>query len=111
MMETKKKGNKKFKIIFYLLVIIFGLLYFTGKTGYYENRLSKSSQLTKEAILEFEADVAAGKPVDIKDYIDVNTNDYQNKYSSLGYMISNTIDTALNDGVGYIVKILEALFS
>ena len=110
-METKKKGSKRFKFIFYVIVIIFGLLYFTGKTGYYENRLSKKGQLTKEAILEFEADVAAGKPVDIKDYIDVDNKDYQNKYSSLGYTISNTIDTALNDGVEYIVKILEALFS
>ena len=110
-MENKKPSKNKFKILFYILVIIFGLLYFTGKTGYYENRLSKSSELTKEAILEFEADVAAGKPVGIKDYIEVNDKDYQNKYSSLGYTISDTIDTILNDGVGYIIKILEALFS
>ncbi len=110
-MDIKKKSNNKFKFLFYILIIIFGLLYFTGKTGYYENRLSKSSALTKEAILEFEADVASGKPVDIKDYIDVNNKDYENKYSSLGYAISDTIDTVLNDGVGYIIKILEALFS
>ena len=110
-MEPKKKNNKTFKFIFYVLIIIFSLLYFTGKTGYYENKLSKSSELTREAILKFEADVAEGKPVDIKDYIEVNTKNYQNKYSSLGYTISNTIDLTLNDGVGYLVKILKALFS
>ena len=110
-MDTPKKRNNKFKYIFYLLIIIFGLLYFTSKTGYYEAKLSKSTELTKEAILEFEADVAAGKAVDIKDYINTENKDYQNKYSSLGYTISETIDTFLNDGVNYIVKILEALFS
>ena len=110
-MENKKKGNNKFKFIFYLLVIIFSFLYFLGKSGYYENKLSSSSMLTKEAILEFESDVAAGKPVDIKDYIKTDNKDYKNKYSSLGYTISNTIDTILNDGVGYLVKLLEALFS
>lgn len=110
-MEPKKNENKRFKFLFYVLVIIFGCLYFAGKTGYYENKLSASSKLTKEAILQFEADVAAGKPVDIKDYINNDEKDYKNKYSNLGYTISNAIDVALNDGVGYIVKILEALFS
>ncbi len=110
-METKKKDYKKFKFLFYTLLIIFAFLYIMGKTGYYENKLSSSAKLTKEAILEFEKDVADGKPVDIKDYIKTDDKDYKNKYSSLGYTISNTIDTALNDGTKYIVKILEALFS
>ena len=110
-MEEKKKSNLKFKIIMYFLVILFSLLYFTGQTGYYENKISKSTKLTKDAILEFEKDVRDGKAVDIKDYIDSNNKNYQNKYSKLGYTISETIDITLNDGVGYIVKILQALFS
>lgn len=110
-MEQKKKVNKKFKFIFYTLIIIFGCLYFAGKTGYYETKLSNKTTLTKEAILEFEKDVADGKAVDIKDYLKNNNSDYKNKYSNLGLTISQTIDTVLNDGVGYLVKILEALFS
>ena len=110
-METKKKSPSKSKIIMYFLIIVFSLLYFTGQSGYYENRLAKSSKLTKAAIIEFEQDVKEGKAVDIKDYIDTNNIDYQNKYSKLGYTISKTIDTTLNDGVSYLVKILSALFS
>ena len=110
-METKNKGNKKFKFVFYILVIIFGCLYFAGKTGYYETKLASNTALTKEAIMEFEKDVAEGKAVDIKDYINNNSVDYKNKYSNLGMIVSDTIDTVLNDGVGYLVKVLEALFS
>jgi len=111
MEDAKKKKFSKFKFIFYVLIIIFGCLYFAGQTGYYESKLSNSSRLTKEAIMEFEKDVAEGKPVDIKDYIEKDNNDYKNTYSNLGYKISNAIDVTLNDGVGFIVKLLKALFS
>jgi hypothetical protein len=111
-MEGKKKTNfKRFKFIFYLLVIIFVCLYFAGKTGYYENKISSSSRLTKEAILEFEKDVAEGKAVDLKDYVKQDNNDYKNAYSNLGYKVSESIDTILTDGVSYVVKILKTLFS
>ena len=112
-MEEKKKSKAyvRFKFIFTILVIIFGCLYFAGEAGYYETKTNKGVRLTKEAILEFEKDVADGKPVDIKDYIEVNNKDYKNMYSNLGYNVSNTIDIILNDGVSYIVKLLKALFS
>ena len=109
-MDAPKKKNTKFKVVFYLLLSIFGLLYFAGQSGYYENKLSASSRLTKEAILEFEQDVAEGKAVDIKAYIETK-KEYQNIYSNLGYTISNAIDVTLNDGVSYIFKLLKALFS
>ena len=110
-MEPKKKGNKRIKFIFYVLVIIFGCLYFAGKTGYYETKLSNRTALTKEAIMEFEKDVSEGKAVDIKDYINNNPVDYKNTYSNLGMTLSETINTILNDGVGYFVKLLQLLFS
>ncbi len=108
-METKKKKSK-FRYIIYLLFIIFGLLYFANITGYYENRIASNSRLTKEAIMEFEKDVSEGKAVDIKDYVENTHHNYQNNYSNLGYEISNAIDIALNEGVGYLFKILKALF-
>lgn len=109
-MDVPKKKNYRFKVVFYLLISIFGVLYFAAKTGYYENKISNQTKLTKEAILRFESDINEGKPVDIKDYIE-EKKDYQNIYSNLGYTISNAIDVALNDGVSYIFKILKALFS
>ncbi len=109
-METPKKKNK-FIYLLYLLIFIFGLLYFSGQTGYYENKLSSDSKLTKEAIQEFEKDISEGKPVDIKDYLEYDHKNYENKYSSLGYTISDTISSILNEGVNFIVKVMETLFS
>lgn len=109
MPEVKKKS--KFKYLFYLLIIIFSLLYFSGQTGYYENKISNETRLTEEAIKEFEKDISEGKEVDIKDYLVTNNNDYENKYSSLGYTVSSTIDKVLNEGVKFIVKVMETLFS
>ncbi len=105
------KIKPKFKFLFYLLVIIYLMLYFSGVSGYYENKISNKTRLTKESILKFEQDIKLGKEVDIKDYIDVNNKDYQNKYSNLGYLISNTIDITFNDGLRYLVNILKTLFS
>ena len=110
-MEPNKKKFNKFKFVFYLLVIIFGCLYFAGISGYYDKNLSKKATLTREAILEFEKDVAEGKAVDIKDYVQGDNNDYKNTYSKLGNDISNAIDVTLNEGVGYLLKLLETLFS
>ena len=108
-MEPPKKKSK-FIYIIYLLIIVFSLLYYAGQTGYYENKLSNETRLTKEAIMEFEKDIADGKAVDIKDYLEP-PKDYQNKYSSLGYTVSDTISKVINEGVNFIVKIMETLFS
>lgn len=111
-MEPKpSKAKKRFKFIFTTLVIIFCLLYFASSTGYYEKKISSKTALTKDAIKAFEEDVANGKNVDIKDYIEVHDDDYKSLSSKIGYTISNSIDTILNDGVGYIIKLLKALFS
>ena len=109
-MDSSKKKSK-FRYIFYLLCTIFILLYFIGTTGYYEQKIANDTMLTREAIMEFEKDIADGKPVDIKDYLKEDKKDYQNKYSSLGYTVSNAIDKGLNEGVKFIVKLLETLFS
>ena len=111
MEEKKSKGYKRFKFVFVLLLIIFGMLYVAGKTGYYERNTNKNTILTKEAIIAFEKDVSDGKPVDIKDYINENTNNYENNYSILGHTISEVIETIINDSVKWIIKFLESLFS
>ena len=109
--EKKTKQKARFRFIALMLLAFFGFVYISGKTGYYESHLQKSTLLTKEAILEFERDVDAGKPVDIKDYIQSEVPDYRNMYSKLGYNISNGINTVLNDGVGKVVEFLKALFT
>ncbi|MDD2409143.1 MAG: hypothetical protein PHD03_00250 [Bacilli bacterium] len=106
-----KKSTNKFKIIFYILLLSFCFVYFSGKTGYYETNLQKNTLLTSDAIKEFEKDVAEGKAVNIKDYIKADVNDYHNSYSNLGFYISKSIDTILTDGVSKITSILKTLFT
>lgn len=106
-----KKPINKFKIMFYVILISFCMVYFSGKTGYYETNLQKNTLLTSDAIKEFEKDVAQGKAVDIKDYIQADVNDYHNSYSNLGFYISKSIDAVLTDGVGKITDFLKTLFT
>lgn len=111
MEEKPNKAFKRFKLVFGILVVLFACLYFAGKSGYYDKRVANNTLLTKEAIIAFEQDVAKGKAVDISDYIKVNKQDYKNIYSKIGYTISETIDTVLNDGFGWVCNILKSLFS
>jgi len=108
--ETKKKPSK-FKYIFYFLLILFISVYVSGKTGYYETNIKKNTILTNEAILKFEKDIADGKAVDIKDYINSEVPDYRNIYSKTGDKISKTVDMVLNEGVGKVGRFLKALFT
>ena len=110
MEEKKNKGKQRFRLVLMGLLMLFVFVYLSGKTGYYETHQAKNTRLTGAAILEFEKDVAAGKPVDIKDYIKADVTDYRNTYSRLGYNISSGINTVLNDGVGKVAEFLKALF-
>ncbi len=109
-MENKKKKNN-FKYIFYFLLISFLSIYISGKTGYYETNIKKNTILTNDAIKNFEKDIAEGKAVDIKDYINAEVPDYRNAYSKTGDKISKAVDTVLNEGVHKVTQFLKALFT
>ena len=109
-MDKKSKAGERFKWIFIAICVFFVFVYVTGQTGYYETRLQKNTLLTREAILEFEKDLAEGKAVDLKDYVKADTADYRNKYSKLGYNVSKAVDTVLTDGLGVLTDFFRALF-
>ena len=107
----KDKKNKIYKFIFMVFFISFIVVYFSELTGYYEYQNHKKSTLTEEKIKQFEKDVAEGKEVDIKDYVDTKVANYNNKFSNMGLILSNSIDYILNDGVKWFLKIIKTLFS
>jgi len=107
----KNKTKERFKFILISIIVFFTFIYASGMSGYYQTHLQKSTALTKEAILEFEKDIAEGKPVDIKDYIKGERMDYRNQYSRLGHNLSRGIDKILTDGVNRLTKLFKALFS
>lgn len=91
------KIAKTFKFTFIVLLLMFTFLIIASKSGYYEYQLSNKKRLTEEAIERFENDVQKGKNIDLDDYLDASTNNYNNKVSNLGNKVSESIgDLASN---------------
>jgi YbbR domain-containing protein len=90
---------KTFYIIISLLFAVFITLYISQATGYYNYEQYKKTELTKDKIEQFERDVADGKNVDIKDYLENVKVDYSNTASNTGLKISNTITKYVKSGV------------
>jgi len=110
MEKEKKKVNRNFKILFIGILIAFGFAYIAAMSGYYESHVRRDTTLTREAILEFERDIAEGRPVDIRDYIQGTVNDYRNQYSRLGYNVSRGINSVLTDGLSGVLEFFRVLF-
>lgn len=97
--EKVKIYRRIFKFCFTILLICFLTLYFSQAAGYYEYDQYKRSTFTSEQIKKFEADVAAGKKVDINEYVSTDNQDYSNKMSDLGYQISDKIGKYVKMGI------------
>ena len=102
--EKKKWANKIFLKIFLAFFIAFFALYVSEATGYYEFEQHKKVTLTQEKIKQFEEDVAAGKNVDIVDYMGEKEINYQTKISDMGFKLSEELGKYVQDG-------LEATFA
>lgn len=107
-MEDKKKKNNIFLKIIGVLFIVYFSLYLMDNLGYY-NIAAKNKILTEEKLKEFERDVKNGKSIDIKNYVDDETN-YKNFYSNIGYNMSIGIDNILNKGLKKVGNVLKKLF-
>ena len=57
------------KTVFILLFICFLTIYISQATGYYEYKLHKKAELTKEQIKKFENDVKNNEKIDLNDYL------------------------------------------
>lgn len=90
-MEKNKKTIKFIRIIIIIFFIIYAALYFTEASGYIEYNNRKKTTLTNEQIKQFEQDVSKGKKIKLDNYINNNTQDYNNKISQLGSNISQKI--------------------
>jgi len=97
--KDKKIFNKIFWKIFLAFFFIFLTLYISGNTGYYEFELHKKTVLTEEKIKEFEADIASGKNVDIKDYMESKEINYSNNVSKAGLYLSENVGNFIKAGV------------
>ena len=72
------------RLIIIILIFLFFVLYFMQASGYNEYTRNRENMLTEEQIKEYEEDIEAGKDVTIKDYLNKDKVNYDNKVSDLG---------------------------
>lgn len=97
--EKYKKVNNVFKFLFFFFLIAFITVYLSHATGYYDYELHKKVTLTEEKIKQFEQDVADGKNIDLKEYIEHTDKNYKTKTSRLGSRISENIEAGVKKGI------------
>ncbi len=95
------------RLIILILVFLFFVLYFMQASGYNEYAKNKENMLTEEQIKEYEEDIAAGKDVTIKDYLNKDKVNYENNISKLGLDLSYLIESIFNKGMNSFFDMLN----
>ena len=95
------KGKNISRIVIFTLIILYTALYMTQAMGYYEYLNRKTNTLTEKAVKQFEKDIKNGKKVKASDYLK-EENDYNNKLSKGGKLLSNTIEIVFDSMMKFI---------
>lgn len=80
-------------------------------SGYNEYTRNRENMLTEEEIKEYEEDIEAGKDVTIKDYLNKDNVNYDNKVSDLGLDLSELIGDVFNKGMNAFFEMLNEAVS
>lgn len=80
-------------------------------SGYNEYTKNRENMLTEEQIKEYEEDIEAGKDVTIKDYLNKDKVNYDNKVSDLGLDLSEFIGDIFNKGMNAFFEMLNEAVS
>ena len=99
------------RLIIIILVFLFFVLYFMQASGYNEYTRNRENMLTEEQIKEYEEDIAEGKDVTIKDYLNKDKVNYDNKVSDLGLDLSELIGDVFNKGMNAFFEMLNEAVS
>ncbi len=99
------------RLIVLILVFLFFVLYFMQASGYNEYTRNRENMLTEEQIKEYEEDIEAGKDVTIKDYLNKDKVNYDNKVSELGLNLSELIGDIFNKGMNTFFEMLNEAVS
>lgn len=99
------------RLIVLILVFLFFVLYFMQASGYNEYSKNRENMLTEEQIKEYEEDIEKGKDVTIKDYLNKDRVNYDNKVSELGLDLSELIGDMFNKGMNTFFEMLNEAVS
>lgn len=108
--KKNKLCNNIFKITLIVMFAIFLTMFVSNKYGYYEYKKSRQVTLTQEQIKKFEEDVKNGKNVELENYLQDTTKNYQTSLSQLGLNVSNSLAGVVKKGIdgffGYINRLV-----
>lgn len=97
--DKNKIINRIFGWMLFILFITFVTLYISQATGYYEYEQARKVAFTKEQIEQFEQDVKEGKEIDVNNYLENTTKNYQSKLSKVTLNISEGISKYTKLGI------------
>lgn len=106
---NRKLLKKGFRLGIMICFVTFLALFLSQSTGYVEYENSKQVALTEKQIKKFEKDVAAGKKIDMKQYLETNEKNYNNSISRLGLKISKTAENGVKTVVESSFKLLSKI--
>ncbi len=99
------------RLIIIILIFLFFVLYFMQVSGYSEYTRNKENMLTEDRIKEYENDIEVGKDVTIKDYLNKDRVNYDNKVSNLGLNLSELIGDVFDKGMNAFFEMLNEAVS
>lgn len=103
--------SKVFWSILLVLFVIFISIFIASSSGYYEYENRNKMKLTEEKMKQFEQDVADGKSVDFKNYLETEEKDYENNVTVIGDKMSNLVNEGITKGLEGSFKIIEKLIN
>lgn len=95
--------KKALKIIFIIIVLMYLLLFFSYKNGYYKDINKDKKILTEEKIKEYEEDLANGVDVSKKEYVVITPN-YDNSYTRAFLKLSKTIEKSFDKTIKFLFR-------
>lgn len=102
---------KILKLIVGILIFVFLCSYFVEMSGYYEYNLQNKKNLTHDQMLRFEADIKAGKEIDLTNYLKENTVDYSSKLtrttSDVSIRLNDYLKNILVSGLKMLGQLVE----
>ena len=91
------------RVVIGTLGIIFLVIYFGMATGCLETENRRTTALTKEAMEKYEADLKAGKKIDMNSYLQKEKT-YSNNISKLALGTSSIIEKGFNTIINYLFR-------
>ena len=104
-----KKNNYFLRVVALIFIVFIGL--YISSNNSYQNQLHDEVILTNANMKEFEEDIKAGKPLDLKKYQNIDNHDYGNLFSNTGNFVGRKLEYVMLEGIDNTIKVLKKLFS